>query len=55
MAYTSFLNGLKDGWFKFALADQKETSLAEALRKAIDFIRVVKICGKSTHAMKKAG
>ena len=37
-AHTSFLNDLKSGRFKFSLAEQKETTLAEALRKAADFI-----------------
>ena len=41
VVYISFLNGLKNGWFKFALAEQKETTLAEALRKAADFIRTI--------------
>jgi len=30
VAYTSFLNGLKSGRFKFSLAEQKETTLAES-------------------------
>ena len=39
VANTSFLNGLKSDRFKFSLAEQKETTLTEALRKAADFIR----------------
>jgi len=38
--YTSFLNGLKSEHFKFSLVEQKETTLAEALKKAADFIHV---------------
>ena len=30
VAYTSFLSGLKNGQFKFSLAEPKETTLAEA-------------------------
>lgn len=54
VAYTSFLNNLKSGWFRFSLAEQKETTLAEALRKLADFIRATKICAESTNAPKKA-
>jgi len=32
VAYISFLNGLRSERFKFSLAEQKETTLAEALR-----------------------
>ena len=54
MAYTSFLNGYKSGRFKFSLVEQKETTLAEALRKAADFIRATEICTESMNAPKKA-
>jgi len=37
VACTSFLKGLRTGWFKFSLAELKETSLAEALMKTADF------------------
>ena len=40
--------------FKFSLAKQKETTLAEALRKATDFIRATKICAESTDVPEKA-
>jgi len=53
VAYTSFLNGLKSGRFKFSLAEQKETTLAEVLRKAADFIQATEICADSTDAPKK--
>jgi len=53
VAYTSFLNGLKNGRFKFSLAEQKETTLVEALRKAADFIRATEICTDSSDAPKK--
>jgi len=53
VAYTSFLNGLKSGRFKLSLAKQKETTLAEALRKAADFIRATEICADSPHTPKK--
>ena len=53
MAYTSFLNGLKSGSFKFSLAEQKGTTLVEALRKAADFICATEICAKGTDAPKK--
>ena len=43
VVYTGFLNGLKDRRFKFSLAKQKETSLAEALKNAADFMRVTEI------------
>ena len=39
VTYTSFLNDLKSGRFKFSLAEQKEMTLAVTLRKAADFIR----------------
>ena len=54
MAYTLFLNGLKSDRFKFFLAKQKETMLAEALKKLADFIRAMEICAESTDAPKKA-
>ena len=52
--YTSFLNSLKNGHFKFSLAEQKETTLAEALRKVTDFIRAIEISAESTGTSKKA-
>jgi len=55
VAYTSFLNGLKSGRFKFSLAELKETTLAEALRKAVDFIRATEICANSADARTKQG
>jgi len=36
------------------LDEEKETILAEALRKATDFIHATKICVESTDAPKKA-
>ena len=54
VAYTSFLNGLKSGCFKFSLAKQNETTLAEALRKAVDFICVAEVCAESTYGSKRA-
>lgn len=54
MAYTSFWNGLKSGRFKFSLVEQKETTLAEALRKVVNFIRATKICVESVDALEKA-
>jgi len=53
VAYTSFLNDLKSGRFKFSLAEQKETMLAEALRKAADFIQATEICTDNSNAPKK--
>ena len=53
MAYTSFLNGLKSGQFKSSLAEQKETTLVEALRKVADFIGTTEICTESSDAPKK--
>ena len=35
------------------MPEQKETTLAEALRKAANFIRAFEICAKSTDAPKK--
>ena len=54
VAYTSFLNGLKSGHFKFSLAKPKETTLAEALRKIVEFIRTTEICADNSDAPKKA-
>jgi len=54
MAYTCFLNGLKNGRCKYSLAEQKETSLAEALRNATYFVRVTEICVESMNTSKKA-
>ena len=53
MAYTTFLNGYKSGRFTFSWAEHKEMMLAEALRKATDFIRVTKICADSSDAPKE--
>jgi len=53
VAYTSFLNGLQSGHFKFFLAEQKETTLTEALRKATNFIRASEICADSSKAPRK--
>ena len=53
VAYTSFLNGLKSGRFKFSSAEQKEATLSEALRKAADSVRATEIYAKSTNAPKK--
>jgi len=50
VAYTSFLHGLKSGRFRFSLAEQKETALLEALRKAADFIHATEICAPKTAA-----
>jgi len=50
VAHTSFLNGLKSGRFKFSLAEQKETTLAEVLRKAADFIHATEIYIECTDA-----
>jgi len=52
--YTSFLNGPKGGRFKFFLAEQKETTLGEALRKATDSIRAKEICVDNYDAPKKS-
>ena len=54
LAYTPFLNGLKSGRFKFALVEQKETALAEALRRAADFIPATEICADSSDVPNKA-
>ena len=50
MAYTSFLNGLRSGRFKLSLAEQKKTTLAEALMKAADFNRATVIYTESMDA-----
>jgi len=47
------VNDLKSDHFKFALVEQKETTLAEALRKAADFIRAIEICADSSDVPKK--
>ena len=54
VAYTSLLNSLKNGQFKFSLAEQKETILAKVLRKAAKFFRAIKFCVESTNTSKKA-
>ena len=54
VAYTSFLNGLKSGHFKFSLAEQKEIMLAETLRKVVEFIRAIEICADNFDAPKRA-
>ena len=54
VAYTSFLNGLKSGQFKFSFAEQKETTLIEALRRSAAFIRATEISAESTDASRKA-
>jgi len=54
VTYTSFLNGLKSGHFKFSLAEQKEATLAKVLGKAADFIRAMEICADNSDAPKKA-
>ena len=54
MAYTSFSKSLKSGHFKFALAEDKEMTLGEALRKAADLIRATEICADSLDVLKKA-
>ena len=53
VAYTSFLNGLRSGGFKFFLADQKERMLAKALWKLADFLRDIEICADSSDTSKK--
>jgi len=50
VAYTSFLNGRMSGHFKFSLVEQKETTLAKALRKAADFIRASEIYANNSDA-----
>ena len=53
VAYTSSLNGLKGGRFKFSLVEQEETTLVEALRNAADFIHATEICADNSDAPKK--
>jgi len=53
VAYTSFLSGLKSGCLKFFLAEQKETTLVEALRKTVDFIRATEICTDNSDARRR--
>jgi len=50
VAYTSFLNGLENRLFKFSLTEQKESSLAEALEKAVGFIQATEICVEAMDA-----
>ena len=45
---------LKGRQFKFSLVEQKETTLAEALRKAAVFIRTIEICADGSDASRKA-
>ena len=54
VAHISFLSGLKSDRFKFSLAEQKEKTLADTLRKATDFIRATKICPDRSYAPKKS-
>ena len=42
--YITFLNGLLPHRFKFSLAASKVTTMADALRRAQDFIQVTGIC-----------
>jgi len=42
VAYAAFLNGLLPGRFKFFLVENKVTTLADALRRAQDFIQASK-------------
>jgi len=44
VAYVAFLNGLLLRRFKFFLVQSKVTTLANALRRAQDFIQAIKIC-----------
>ena len=52
LAYTTFLNDLKNENFKFFLAEHKETTLVEALWKAVDFIRVSTICTENSNVIR---
>jgi len=54
VAYTSFLNRLKNRRLKFSLAEQKETSLAKSLRKTANFIRATEICVETSDTSRKA-
>jgi len=44
VAYTTFLNGLLSGIFKFFLVESKVTTLVDVLRRAQDFIEAIEIC-----------
>jgi len=44
MAYTAFLDELFPGRLKFSLTDSKVTTLAEALKRAYNFIKTTKVC-----------
>ena len=46
IAYTTFLNGLLPGRFKFSLGESKVAILANALRRAQDFIQAMEICAR---------
>ena len=52
VAYTSFLNRLKNKQLKFSPTEQKETCLLEALRKVANFIKVTEICAEGIDASK---
>ena len=54
VAYTFFLSVLKNERFKFSPAGQKETSLAEALRKVTDLIRGTEIYAENADTSEKA-
>ena len=53
VAYTSFLNDLTSGQLKFSLAKQKETTLVEALKRVMDFIRATEIYAKFGDGLRK--
>ena len=53
VAYTSFLNNLRNGQFKFSLAEQKETTVAKPQRKVANFIPAIEICIEGTDTTKK--
>jgi len=44
VAYSAFLNGLHLRRFMFSLVESKITILADALRRAQDFIQAIEIC-----------
>jgi len=44
VAYATFLNELLPGRFKCSLVESKVTTLADALRRAQDFIQAIEIC-----------
>jgi len=46
VAYTAFFNGLLLGRFKFSFVENKVTTLANALRRAQYFIRVIEMCNR---------